>query len=192
MLTDKKELRTNMLEMRRNLSWQDVQIKSHQINETLLTHTAFTCAKTILLYLPIKKEPNSLTIIKAAWKQEKQVLVPVTQPKEKSLLLSRLDSLKELTEGYHGIPEPKQSCIRPVDPLSVDLCLLPGVAFDQRGYRLGYGGGYFDRFLPTLRSDCLKIALAYDFQIIDSLEHFPYDIPVDMIITESKIYQCKQ
>ncbi len=191
MLITKKELRTDMLEKRRNLSWQDVQIKSYQINETLLAHPSFSCAKIILLYLPIKKEPNSLPIIKNAWKQEKQVLVPVTLPKEKSLLLSRLDSLKELSEGYHGIPEPKQSCIRPVNPLSVDLCLLPGVAFDQSGYRLGYGGGYFDRFLPTLRPDCLKIALAYDFQLVDSLEHFSHDIPVDIIITESTVYKCK-
>jgi 5-formyltetrahydrofolate cyclo-ligase len=188
----KSELRSKMLEKRSSLSWQDVQIKSHAINEALFAQDSFREAKTILLYLPIKKEPNSLPIIKNAWKTEKQVLVPVTIPEKKELLLSRLDSLKDLTEGYYGIPEPKKTRLHAVEPHNVDLCLLPGVAFDTNGYRLGYGGGYFDRFLPKLRPDCLKIALAYNFQILESLEHLPHDLPVDMIITESAIYYCTQ
>lgn len=192
MNSGKSELRSKMLEKRSGLSWQDVQIKSHAINEALFAQSFFINAKTMLIYLPIKKEPNSLPIIKNAWKMEKDVLVPVTIPEKKELLLSRLDSLKDLTEGYHGIPEPKKSCLRPVEPHKVDLCLLPGVAFDTNGYRLGYGGGYFDRFLPTLRPDCLKIALAYDFQILEFLAHLPHDIPVDIIITESAIYHCTQ
>lgn len=186
----KSELRSKMLEKRYGLSWQDVQIKSHAINEALFAQSYFINAKTMLIYLPIKKEPNSLPIIKNAWNMEKQVLVPVTMPEKKELLLSRLDSLKDLTEGYHGIPEPKKTRLHPVKPHKVDLCLLPGVAFDTNGYRLGYGGGYFDRFLPTLRPDCLKIALAYDFQILECIEHMPHDIPVDVIITESAIYYC--
>jgi len=188
----KSELRSKMLEKRAGLSWQDVQIKSHAINEALFAQNFYREAKTILLYLPIKKEPNSLPIIKNAWRMEKQVLVPVTIPEKKELLLSRLDSLKDLTEGYYGIPEPKKNRLHPVEPHQVDLCLLPGVAFDPNGYRLGYGGGYFDRFLPKLRPDCLKIALAYNFQILESLEHLPHDLPVDMIITESAIFYCTQ
>lgn len=191
MIIDKKELRADFLKKRLNLSWQDVQTKSHQINRKLFEHSVYASAQTILIYLPIKKEPNSLSIVKNAWKEEKQVLVPVTIPAEKTLLLSRLDSLKELTEGCYGIPEPKQKSIHPVEPRCVDLCILPGLAFDRKGYRLGYGGGYFDRFLPKLRPDCVKIALAYDFQIIDSLEHLSHDIPMDIIITESTVYQCR-
>ncbi len=190
MIIDKKELRKNMLAKRTNLPWQEVQIKSQQINAQLFAHKSYLSAKTILAYLPVKKEPNSLNIIKNAWQQEKQVLVPVTCPETKSLLLSQLKSLKELTKGHYGIPEPKQKYLRPIDPLSVDICLLPGVAFNRNGFRLGYGGGYFDRFLPNLRSDCLKVALAYDFQILDFLPSALYDIPVDLIITESTIYNC--
>lgn len=190
MIIDKKDLRKNMLEKRSNLPWQDVQIKSQQINAQLFAHPSYLSAKTILVYLPIKKEPNSLSIIKNAWHQNKQILVPVTCPETKSLLLSRLESLKELTQGHYGIPEPKQRYLRLIDPLSVDICLLPGIAFNRNGFRLGYGGGYFDRFIPRLRADCLKIALAYDFQILEHLSPSLYDLPVDLIITESTIYNC--
>lgn len=184
----KKKLREHMLERRNQLSLSDVQEKSFKINQQLFLLDTYYSAKIILTYLPIKKEPNSLLIIKNAWQQKKQVLVPLTCPTNKTLLLSRLESLEELTEGYYSIPEPKQEFFRPADPLSVDICLLPGVAFDHSGYRLGYGGGYFDRFLPSLQPDCLKIALAYDFQVLDTLPRTKYDLPVDIIITETTTY----
>lgn len=189
---EKEVLRKAMLTKRNQLSQSEVQAKSQQICQQFLLLPSYHSAKTILAYLAIKQEPDSLAIIKNAWQQKKQVLVPLTCPTNKTLLLSRLESLEELTEGYYSIPEPKHEFFRPVDPLSVDICLLPGVAFDRIGYRLGYGGGYFDRFLPRLRPDCLKIALAYDFQVLDTFPRAQHDLPVDIIITETAIYLCQK
>jgi 5-formyltetrahydrofolate cyclo-ligase len=187
---NKKELRQKVLEKRGKLSLTEVQKKSQQINQQLLLHPAYRSAKTILFYLPIKKEPDTLPLLKNAWQQKKQVLIPVTQAVNKSLILSKLENLEELIEGSYGILEPKPEFLRPTAPYSVDLCLLPGLAFDRNGSRLGYGGGYFDRFLPSLRPDCPKIALAYDFQILNFIPKTKYDLPVDIIITESTTYIC--
>lgn len=187
---NKQELRKYMLEKREMLSLLEVQGKSHQINQQLIFFSAYQTAKTILTYLPIKNEPDTLPLINNAWEQKKQVLIPVTQAENNSLIPSRLKNLNELTRGIYNILTPKPEYLRPVNPDNVDICILPGVAFDRQGYRLGYGGGYFDRFLPKLRTDCLKIALAYDFQILDCLPRTKFDIPVDTIITETSVHLC--
>lgn len=181
-----------MLEKRKKLSLLEVQGKSHQINQQLLFLSAYQCAKTILTYLPIRNEPDTLPTINNAWQQKKQVLVPVTQAGNKTLLLSKLENLNELTRGMYDLLTPKPDYLRPVNPDTVDICILPGLAFDRKGFRLGYGGGYFDRFLPKLRSDCLKIALAYDFQILDYLPRTEFDLPVEIIITESSVHFCSR
>lgn len=184
----KKDLRKVMLAKREKLSLLEVQAKSHQINQQLIFFSAYLSAKTILTYLPIKNEPDTLPTINNAWQQKKEVLIPVTQTEIKTLLLSKLEDLHELTKGVYDLLTPKPEYLRITDPEAVDFCLLPGLAFDHQGYRLGYGGGYFDRFLPKLRVDCLKVALAYEFQILDNLPRTELDIPVDLIITESGIY----
>jgi 5-formyltetrahydrofolate cyclo-ligase len=186
----KKELRQEMLEKRGKLSLLEVQEKSRQINQQLALLPVCRSTQTILAYLPIRKEPNTLPLLKNAWQEKKQVLIPVTQSANKSLILSKLENLAELTTGSYGILEPKPEFLRPTKPDTVDLCILPGLAFNRHGYRLGYGGGYFDRFLPTLRPDCLKIAFAYDFQILAFIPQAEHDIPIDIIITESTIYIC--
>jgi len=186
----KKNLRKYMLEKREKLSLLEVQGKSHQINQQLLFNFAYQSAQTILTYLPIKNEPDTLPMINTAWQQKKQVLIPVTQAENKTLFLSKLENLNELTLGMYDILTPKPNYLRLVNPDTVDICVVPGLAFDRKGYRLGYGGGYFDRFLPKLRSDCLKIAFAYDFQILDCLPRTEFDIPVEIIITESSVHYC--
>lgn len=188
----KKDLRKSMLQKREHLSLLEVQGKSHQINQQIIILSTYHSAKTILTYLPIKNEPETLPTIKNAWIQKKQVLIPVTQTNNKTLILSKLENLKELTKGYYGIPAPKPEYLRPVSSDAVDICFIPGLAFDRQGYRLGYGGGYFDRFLPQLRPDCLKVALAYDFQVLDYIPKTKLDIPIDIIITESAIYHCNE
>lgn len=187
---NKKELRRKMLKRREDLSLTEMQKKSQQINQQILALPPFSAAKTILTYLPIKKEPNTLPLLTIAWQQKKQVLIPVMQAQNKSLILSQLKNLNEVTPKRHDLLEPEPEFLRPTAPHSVDLCLLPGLAFDYSGNRLGYGEGYFDRFLPNLRPTCLKIALAYDFQIFDSIPKAKHDIPIDIIITESTTYIC--
>ena len=156
---NKKELRQKVLKKRENLSLTEVQKKSQQINQQVLALPAFSAAKQSLL-MPIKKEPNTLPLLTNAWQQQKQVLIPVTQTKNKSLILSQLKNLNEVTKRSYDLLEPKPEFLRPIAPRFVDLCLLPGLAFDYSGNRLGYGGGYFDRFLPKslhLSQNCSRL-----------------------------------
>ena len=182
----KTELRQQMLNQRKKLLASDIQQKSSQINQHIKSLAAFNKATTILFFLPIKNEPNTLPLLKSVLKQKKRVLIPVV--KKQTLILSQLNSLEEVWPQKYNILEPKTAFLRPTSPELVDLSLLPGLAFDLQGYRLGYGGGYFDRLLPQLRPQTLKIGLAYDFQVITKLPREKHDQPVNLIITETNIY----
>ncbi len=188
---DKKQLRQQFLQKRDSLNLLDAQAKSHEITQRLLLLSEYQEAQDILVYLAFKNEISTKVIIIDAWQKNKRILIPVCQPSDKSLLLSELHSFGELTSGTWNIPEPKKEYLRPIDPQKVDLAIIPGLAFDFSGYRLGYGGGYYDRFLPKLLATCPKIALAYDFSLAEFLPHETHDIPVDCIVTETRTYLVK-
>ncbi|MFZ5753176.1 MAG: 5-formyltetrahydrofolate cyclo-ligase [Bacillota bacterium] len=189
---DKKTLRKTLLKRRESLSWLEVQGKSHEITQRVLFLPEYKKAETILIYLAYNKELDTSAIMQTAWQQKKKIVVPVCQPRDRSLLLSELLDFNELAPGTWGILEPKAEFLRPVPVQNIDLLIIPCVAFDREGYRLGYGGGYFDRFLPAIRSDCTKVGLAYDFQLLDELPREPHDTAVDIIITESRTYYVKK
>jgi 5-formyltetrahydrofolate cyclo-ligase len=103
-----------------------------------------------------------------------------------------IDFDKELELSYYDILAPKDEYIRIVSPKVVDLVLVPGVAFDKRGYRVGYGGGYYDRFFNKLEKGVIKIGLCYEMQILPEVPTDIYDIPIDYIITEKGLINCTQ
>lgn len=175
--------------MRKNLNTLEVQGKSHEATQRFIVLPEYKNAKTIFTYLAFKNEIDTNPLIQNAWQQKKNIVVPICQKKTKNMLLSRLDSFSELQPGTWDIPEPKMEYIRPVAPEQIDLVIIPGIAFDFNGNRLGYGGGYYDRFLPILPKHCCKVVLAYDFQIIHSVPIDKHDIPVDIIISENNIYR---
>ncbi|MEW6007289.1 MAG: 5-formyltetrahydrofolate cyclo-ligase, partial [bacterium] len=118
---------------------------------------------------------------------KKRVFLPKVEGKE--LKVYEIKALSEVKPGYCGIFEP--STERPVKLASIELVIVPGVCFDKRGFRIGYGGGYYDRLLPLI--SCKKIGLAFSFQIIDEIPHTPNDVRVDKIITEDGVIiaDCK-
>lgn len=184
---EKKYLRARMLEKRKSLNLLEVQGRSHEIAQRLWLLPEYRQAKTVLAYLPVRQEIDTVPIIKTAWRQQKRILVPVCQAPDKRLILSHLQNLDQLEEGTFKIPEPKKEYICPVPSPEVDLVILPGVAFDRQGGRIGYGAGYFDRFLVTLRDDCPIVALAYEFQLLPFVPAEKHDVPVDIIVTEERL-----
>ena len=94
-----------------------------------------------------------------------------------------------MEEGVLGIRAPKERC--PVEPAEIDAVIVPGVGFDEKGNRLGFGGGFYDRFLPKLRADAQKIAVCYAYQILAEFTVEPWDSPVDMVITDTQVYTRK-
>ncbi len=158
---------------------------ANRVKEKFLSLPQLKEAKYILLYYPHKNEVNTISIISELLKQDKIVLLPKVQ--KDTILPIQIKSLNDLKKGYAGIKEPKGET---VSPEKIDIIVVPGVAFDKQGYRLGYGKGFYDRFLSNINP--LKVGLAYDFQILENLPKEQHDVPLDIIITPSKIITIKE
>jgi 5-formyltetrahydrofolate cyclo-ligase len=174
----KESLRAEILGIRKN--YKKGKEDSVVIAEKFLSLPELKKAKSILLYFPHKNEVDTTYIIEKLLEQGKDVILPkVVGFHINPIKISDLTSLKS---GYAGIKEPEGETY----PLEkVDIIVIPAIAFDMTGHRLGYGKGYYDRLLSKV--DALKIGLAYDFQVLEKLPSEPHDIPVDMIITPTKI-----
>lgn len=143
-------------------------------------------SRRIMLYYSINYEVETVSIIQELLNQGKEIALPACAPR-KNLLVGRIKDIKELVKGKFGLWEP--SLAGPtIDPSDLDLIIVPGLAFDCQGFRLGYGAGYYDRFL--IKTSALKIGLAYDFQIIPSLPVESFDIPVDTVLTPLQYLEC--
>lgn len=190
---DKKAFRTEILEKRKNMSQEELEKKSSSIAKALFSTDFYRNSKHVMIYVDFRNEVRTEEIIKTALKEGKSVVIPISVMESKQLILSKLfDYDKELETGTYGILEPKSEFIREVVPELIDLILVPGVAFDKRGYRIGYGGGYYDRFLSNIQKSVPKIALAFDLQIVPHVKEGKYDIPMDYVITEEKIIKAKR
>ncbi|MCG0274933.1 MAG: 5-formyltetrahydrofolate cyclo-ligase [Thermosediminibacteraceae bacterium] len=183
---DKKELRCQFIEKRMKLSQEDVKKMSEKIISTLFSLDEFKKSKTVMLYVDFRNEVMTQKAIEDALAMGKRVVVPKTI-KGQGLLAIEIKGTHELKPGTYGVLEPEKN--EGLDPKLIDLVVVPGVAFDKRGYRLGYGGGYYDRFLPKLRPDAKKIALAFEIQIAEYLPEDPHDIRMDAVITEKAVYK---
>lgn len=180
------------MEKRSKLTWEIIKEKSHIIEERLFNLEEYQKSNFIFSFISFKDEVHTHEIIKNSLNMGKRIGVPVTVIKPRKLLVSELkDFEKELEIGYYGILTPKKEYQRILSPNIVDLVLVPGVAFDVEGYRVGYGGGYYDRFFSSLKKDVIKIGLCYDLQILSQVHRDPYDIPVDLIISENRLIYCK-
>jgi len=166
--------------MKRRLSHEETAEKSKKIADFLFSLDEFKKAKTILCYMSIKNEVETIDIVTKAFK-EKKVVLPITN----DIKLSELSKF-EFEKGSYNVPEPKVKKI--VKPEVIDLAIIPGIAFDKHGSRIGYGKGYYDKLLKQVSAK--KIALAYEFQIVQEIPTEAHDVKMDMIITEERVIQC--
>ncbi len=178
---DKKALRERLKKLREALSEKEWLEKSQIICHHLINSGFFKDSQKIAFYYYINKEVNLTWAMERALNEGKEVYLPKTHLKEKNLTFHRIFSLEELSSGVFGIPEPPLN--NPViDPKDLDLLLVPGLAFDIQRFRLGYGGGFYDKILKGTKA--LKIGIAFYFQIIERLPFDPWDEKVDYILTE--------
>jgi 5-formyltetrahydrofolate cyclo-ligase len=190
-MNEKKEIRSNILKLRNSLNTNDVESNSDLIQEKLWQLIESHGFKSIMFYIAFGSEVRTQTCISKALDKELNVIVPICiktkneQRLVRDILPSRLlDPQSELEEGAFGVLEPKMEFRRPFPAEEIDL--VPGVAFDERCYRIGYGAGYYDRFLPRC-TKALFVALAYEMQIVTDTFPASWDVPVNCIITEKKI-----
>ena len=163
----------------------DAQVEewSHQITDQVLKLSEFMKANHILAYADYNHEVMTRYIIEEAWKAGKEVAVPKVVGKD--MVFYRLTDFSQLEPGYFGIPEPvRGEIVKWEDALMV----MPGVAFDPENNRVGYGGGFYDRFLEK-HPDITRLAVAFDFQILDLVPTEPTDICPQIIVTQSKVYR---
>lgn len=180
----KEAIRKGILARGAKLSKAERRRRSSQISAKLILSPEFHKAKTIMFYVSKDDEVDTSKMIKASLRMGKEVLVPVTFRRERKLIPSRLINYdRDLAPGPYGIDQPKAGCIRPVSPDQIDLVIVPGVAFDRFGNRLGRGAGYYDRFLLEVPKRTPKIGLAFDFQVLPSLPKSCHDLPVDKVLS---------
>ena len=188
---DKKNLRNKMLALRNQLSEKDCVKRSEQITYHLFNTDIYQRADYVLVYMHYQKEVRTDQIILHALNAGKHVFVP--RVSEKDMEFYEIYSLKDCECGFHGILEPSKTCnslpevfcnMHSSPSKKNTLMILPGLAFDKSGHRLGYGGGYYDRYLSQKGIACAKMAIAYSFQMINSVPYEEHDILVDDVITD--------
>lgn len=186
----KDAIRKQILEIRNKLSDDEVYHFSKSIFLNLKENSFFNDSTHVMIYLDFKNEVKTDFIINYCLEHGKKVYIPICIPETHELCISRITSLKELRSGHYGIREPITEHIRLSDSNLIDLVLVPGVAFDGSGNRIGFGAGYYDRFMKRLQPNAVKVALAYSFQVVDLVPSNEYDIPVDYIVTEKGKICC--
>ncbi len=188
----KKELlRHEMLAKRDALSAEERLGKSSEIVNRLLKQSDIIKAKNIFTYVSFRSEVNTHGMLDSFLDQGKAVSVPFTDMNKKMIIPFIIKSVKnDLVPGTFGISEPVAEKLCPMLDGYIDIVIMPGAAFSDKGCRIGYGGGFYDRFLQ--KKSIPSYALAFDFQIIDEVPFSPeYDVKVDYIVTEKRIIETK-
>jgi 5-formyltetrahydrofolate cyclo-ligase len=173
-----------MLESRKALSAEDCMGKSLIIQQRLISTEEYSHAEVLALYSSIKKEVDTRKVIEMSLSSGKMVLLPAVSGGR--LLFRELKEISDLQKGKFGILEPPATSKAFALDLA-DLIVLPGIAFDIKGHRVGYGKGYYDKSLHHLEGQGKLVAVCYDFQLVEEIAGEPHDVKVDMIITEKRI-----
>lgn len=179
----KKDIRKEVSKRRKAASSQQVIADSAKICDTLCQLEAFQTAEWVYIYIDYKNEVMTGEIMKRALAMGKRVAAPKVVGKD--MIFYEIQSLEDLESGYFGIQEPREGL--PVAACETALLVMPGVAFDRCRHRIGYGGGFYDRFLEK-HTKLYKAALAFEFQMFEEVPVEPTDILPDVVITENSIY----
>ena len=174
---NKQELRQSIRRQKRAMSPEEIEQRSQRLSEKFLESDAYQSCSCLYGYLPYNQEVRTWHILEQALKDGKKVAVPKVYGDEMKFLY--LTDFSQLTTGYAGIPEPIFD--EPVAEDKTALVLMPGLAFDKEGHRIGYGGGFYDKFLSK-EPEHPTVALCYEFQMVENLETEAFDIPVDTVI----------
>lgn len=184
---EKEKIRSEILRKRDSIQPEERELKDTFITEKVLSLPDFERAKVIFYFASFRSEVSTLPQIKEALRRGKRIVLPKVDNKNRILRLYEIHNLEEIKPGFMGIPEPDVPADRERDINEVDLVIMPGVAFDPYGNRLGYGAGYYDKLLSGLKREIPLIAIAFEEQIVDSLPSEDHDVKVHKIITEKRM-----
>lgn len=189
--SDKKKLREKLIAQRAALTPQAVLNGSQGVIELIRTLAEWKNVSEALVYWPIRGEVDLRPLVTELWQRDCRVLMPRCRPDaygEMDIACAACED--DLTPGAFSIMEPDAEKCPPVGSCRPDIALVPAVCFDRRGFRLGYGGGYYDRLLATDdMADTLTIGLGYTFQLVDTLPTQPWDMPVNIVCTDEELWR---
>lgn len=174
---DKSALRKQIREKKRAMTEEQIVSASARLGELFRAHPLYQNARTIYFYLPYNQEVRTVPMLEQALLDGKRVAVPKVCGEEMKFIY--IEDLSGVETGYCGIPEPVADGPVAEDPDA--LVLMPGLAFDAQGHRIGYGGGFYDKFLAN-EPEHPTIALCYDFQMVEHLQTEKFDVPVDCVL----------
>lgn len=184
----KAEIRKDALALRNMLSDEERTQKSKAIMQYLFDFANFLEAKIVLFYINTPQEVATEAMIIKSWEYEKVIALPWVNKKKGKIFPFKIDNLdKDIRAGYRGIREPIPKRCKPIPVDYIDLAVIPGVAFDERGGRIGHGTGFYDKFIPGLNTTTRKVALAFECQIVPQIPMEPHDRYIDIIITDKRI-----
>jgi len=179
---EKLRLRKQIIEHMNSLSKERYTTLSEQIAFSLYAQKEWAEAKTIGITLSMENEVNTYPIIEKAWEEGKKVVVPKCNKEARTMSFRKISNFDQLETVYMNLREPIPALTEEVNADEIDLQIVPGVAYTERGERIGYGGGYYDRYLMHYKGKTLS--LAYSFQMVDHIPIEPFDKNVEKIITE--------
>lgn len=179
---EKESIRSSMITLRRNMKSENKDTADKRITSLTVQQIHILQANTICLYLSKPEETGTEQLITDLLGMRKTVVVPRVLHQELSLY--RILTLDDVAQGAFGVREPKTSN-RSISAFEIDVFVVPGIAFDRQGNRLGWGKGYYDRLLKNVEAP--RLGLAYSCQILPHIPHEPYDIVMSEIVTEKEI-----
>lgn len=183
----KRDFRSRLLKKRNELSNKEISNLSYKIYKNIIKIPEYINSNNFLVYLDFNKEVSTKIIIEDLIKNNKNLYIPISKPDTLELIISKLNSMDDLVPSTYGILEPKQDKIELVSSEIIDFVIVPGVVFDREGYRIGYGKGYYDRFLSTLKQKFTTVGICYDFQLVKHVPRDIYDFKLDYIVTDKEI-----
>ncbi len=159
---------------------------TNQISAQLFELVEWKQAKVIGITIAIPPEIPTVHMIEQAWREGKEVVIPKCNPENKTMQFKKITTFEQLESVYSGLLEPVESTLE-INADEIDLLIVPGLAFTKEGYRLGFGGGYYDRFMSKYNGS--TIALAYECQLIDELPIELHDLPVQLVVTNHQVFR---
>jgi 5-formyltetrahydrofolate cyclo-ligase len=186
---DKKAIRKNILDALRSMNPEDHAARSREAIRRLRADSAYIEAGTIGVTISRFPELDTRPLVEAAWKDGKQVAAPKCDPSDRSMQFRYIRSYEELETVYMDLLEPAEGRTLPAGKDEIDLLIVPGVAYSESGYRIGFGGGYYDRYLIQFGGE--RVSLAFENQLCGKVPAEPHDIPVYRIFTERRLVDCR-
>jgi len=166
----------------------ELELKTRAVEDRLFEFANFLEAKIVLMYVNGGNEVDTREILKKSFEYNKIIVLPVFNPKQNKVKMLKVDNLDtDLKLGSRGIlePDPERCKIVPID--SLDIAIIPGIAFDEKGGRIGPGDGYYDRMIPKLPVTTRKVALTFECQIFPQIPMESHDKYIDIIITDKRV-----